>query len=76
VRNHLGFQALAEPVAHTKTGPNGVKCADVAKKTGIAPATLCSVLACRRGISKASARKLASYFDISRLAFLMEPEAG
>lgn len=47
-----------------------VKCADVAKKTGISPATLSSVLAHRRGISKANARKLAGYFKVSPIVFL------
>ncbi len=48
----------------------GVKCAEVAKQTGIAPATLSSILARRRGVSKASAGKLASYFDVSPIVFL------
>ena len=48
----------------------GVKCVEVASRTGIAPATLSSVLAGRRGISKASAFKLATYFKISPVAFL------
>ena len=59
----------AEMLAHLLDA-RGVKCADVAKKTGIAPATLSSVLAHRRGISKASARKLAGYFDVSPIVFL------
>jgi antitoxin component HigA of HigAB toxin-antitoxin module len=48
----------------------GVNCADVAREAGISPATLSSVLANRRGISKANARKLARYFKVSPLAFL------
>ena len=48
----------------------GIKSADVARETGIPPATLSSVLANRRGISKINARKLADYFRVSPLLFL------
>jgi HTH-type transcriptional regulator/antitoxin HigA len=48
----------------------GVKCAEVAKKTGISPATLSSILAGRRGVSKAIALKLAGYFNVSPIFFL------
>lgn len=54
----------------------GVRCAEVAKKTGIPPATLSSVLAKRRGISKANASKLAKYFGVSPIVFLVEPESA
>lgn len=48
----------------------GVKCADVAKKTGIGAATISSVLARRRGISKTNILKLASYFGVSPVVFM------
>ena len=48
----------------------GVKCAAVAKATGIGPPTLSSVLAGRRGLSKASILKLAGYFRVSPAVFL------
>jgi len=48
----------------------GLKCAEVAKKTGIAPATLSNVLANRRSISKANSRRLASFFNVSPVMFL------
>src|SRR5437867_1477035 len=52
----------------------GVKPADVAKATGIPPATLSNVLARRRGISKLSAMKLGKYFGVSPLVFLPTTE--
>jgi HTH-type transcriptional regulator/antitoxin HigA len=58
-------QMLAHLIANRK-----VKSADVARETGIPPATLSSVLANRRGISKINARKLADYFKVSPLVFL------
>jgi len=48
----------------------GVTSAEVAKATGISPATLSNVLAARRGISKQNAGKLARYFAVSPLVFL------
>jgi HTH-type transcriptional regulator/antitoxin HigA len=48
----------------------GVKSAEVARETGLPPATLSSVLADRRGVSKINARKLAGYFKVSPLLFL------
>ena len=48
----------------------GVKCAEVAKATGIGQATLSSVLAHRRGLSKANVLKLASFFNVSPVVFL------
>jgi HTH-type transcriptional regulator / antitoxin HigA len=44
--------------------------AQVSKDTGIAHATISNVLAGRRGISKASALKLAQYFHIPVSVFL------
>ncbi|MEX2113610.1 MAG: helix-turn-helix domain-containing protein [Pirellulales bacterium] len=54
----------------------GVKCADVARQTSIPPATLSSVLANRRGISKANAQKLARYFNVSPVVFLATEQNG
>lgn len=54
---------------------NSLKCAELAKRTGIPPATLSNVLAHRRGISKNNAITLATYFGVSPIVFLMEPEA-
>jgi len=48
----------------------GVTSAEVAKSTGIGPATLSNVLAARRGISKQNAGKLAQYFAVSPLVFM------
>jgi HTH-type transcriptional regulator / antitoxin HigA len=48
----------------------GLKCAHVAKQTGIAPATLSNVLANRRSISKTNSMKLAGFFDVSPVVFL------
>lgn len=48
----------------------GVTRAEVARATGVSAATLSSVLSNSRGISKANARKLAEYFNVSPLAFL------
>jgi HTH-type transcriptional regulator/antitoxin HigA len=51
-----------------------LKCADLAKSTGIPAATLSNVLANRRGISKDNGIKLAKYFGVSPVVFLVEPE--
>ncbi len=48
----------------------GIKCADLTKATGIGQATLSSVLAGRRGLSKANILKLAGYFRVSPVVFL------
>jgi HTH-type transcriptional regulator/antitoxin HigA len=64
--------APPEMLAHLLKSKGG-KPADVAKATGISPATLSSVLAHRRGISKANALKLGEYFLVSPLVFLMKP---
>jgi HTH-type transcriptional regulator/antitoxin HigA len=48
----------------------GITAAQVAKATGIPQATLSNVLAGRRGISKASAAKLARYFNLPTSAFV------
>jgi HTH-type transcriptional regulator/antitoxin HigA len=53
----------------------GARPADVARQTGISPATLSSVLAGRRGVSKANATRLASFFGVSPLLFLASAEA-
>jgi antitoxin component HigA of HigAB toxin-antitoxin module len=47
----------------------GIKNAEVARKTGIPPATLSNVLASRRSISKANSQKLAAFFGVSPLIF-------
>ena len=52
---------------------NGIRSADVAKATGIPAATLSSVLAERRGVSKTNAMKLAKFFGVSPLDFLGIP---
>jgi HTH-type transcriptional regulator / antitoxin HigA len=48
----------------------GVTAAEVAKSTGIPPATISNVLANRRGISKQNALKLSDYFGLSPVLFL------
>lgn len=50
----------------------GASCAQVSKATSIPPATLSNVLAGRRGVSKASAVKLARFFGVSPTAFLAD----
>jgi HTH-type transcriptional regulator/antitoxin HigA len=50
----------------------GLKNTDIAKRTGIPPATLSNVLADRRGISKANALRLAGFFGVSPAFFLAE----
>ncbi len=50
----------------------GLPCAEVAKRTGIPQSTLINVLADRRGISKASAVKLATFFSVSPAIFLSQ----
>ena len=63
--------APPEMLAHLLKS-KGVKPADLAKRTGIPPATLSNVLAHRRGISKVNAIKLAGYFGLSPMVFLMK----
>ncbi len=58
----------AEMLAHLLQS-RGLKCAALAKLTGIPAATLSNVLAGRRGISKASAMKLAALFGVSPIVF-------
>jgi HTH-type transcriptional regulator/antitoxin HigA len=48
----------------------GAKPAEVAKATGIPPATISNVLAHRRGISKKNAVLLGKYFGVSPSVFL------
>jgi HTH-type transcriptional regulator / antitoxin HigA len=55
---------------------NNLKCADLAKQTGIPAATLSNVLANRRGISKKNANTLGKYFRVSPIVFLVEPETS
>ena len=47
-----------------------VKPIEVAKATGIPPATLSNVLAHRRGLSKQNAFKLGEYFGLSPIVFM------
>ena len=54
---------------------NSLKCAELAKKTGISSATLSNVLARRRGISKRNDLTLAMFFGVSPIVFL-EPEVS
>lgn len=61
----------AQMLAHLLEA-KAVSCAQVAKATGIPPATLSNVLADRRGVSKANAVKLAKYFRVSPTAFLSD----
>ena len=65
--------APPEMLAHLLKS-KGVKPADVAKETGIPPATLSNVLAHRRGISKENAIKLGGYFGLSPMVFLMKTQ--
>jgi HTH-type transcriptional regulator / antitoxin HigA len=58
----------AEMLAHLLQS-RGLKCASLAQQTGIPAATLSNVLAGRRGISKASAIKLATVFGVSPVVF-------
>lgn len=44
--------------------------AELARQTGISPATLSSVLTGQRGISKSNAMTLAKFFDVSPVVFL------
>jgi HTH-type transcriptional regulator / antitoxin HigA len=53
----------------------GVRSVEVAKATGISPATLSSVLASRRGISKENAFKLGKFFGVSPMVFLAATES-
>jgi plasmid maintenance system antidote protein VapI len=48
----------------------GVSAAGLAKATGIPPSTISSILAKRRGISKANAVTLGAYFGVSASVFL------
>ena len=61
--------APAQMLAHLLDSKQ-IKPAQVAKTTGIPPATISNVLAGRRGISKANARKLADFFGVSPLVLL------
>ena len=61
--------APAQMLAHLLESKQ-VKPAQVAKATGIPPATISNVLAGRRGVSKANARKLADFFGVSPLVLL------
>jgi len=56
----------------------GISQAELARKTDISPATLSSVLAEQRGISKQNAVTLASFFNVSPALFIAEavPAAG
>jgi HTH-type transcriptional regulator/antitoxin HigA len=55
---------------------NHLKCAELAKQTGIPPATLSNVLANRRGISKKNAILLGKHFRVSPIVFLVDPESS
>ncbi len=66
--------AAAQMLAHFLESKQ-VKPAQVAKATGIPPATISNVLAGRRGISKANAGKLADFFGVSPLV-LLDVSAG
>ncbi len=48
----------------------GISAAGLAKATGISPSTISSILAHRRGISKANAVALGEYFGVSASVFL------
>jgi plasmid maintenance system antidote protein VapI len=52
-----------------------LKCAELARATGIPPATLSNVLANRRAISKHNALRLGRHFGVSPVVFLgaMDP---
>jgi len=68
-QHHTSRVSPSQMLAHLLDA-RGLKCADVAKATGIGQATLSSVLADRRGLSKANVLKLASYFNVSPVVFL------
>ncbi len=63
----------SEMLAHLLEA-KGVRNSELAKKTGIPATTLSNVLKGRRGISKANGVRLANYFGVSPIVFLVEPK--